>query len=181
MIWWAGLATKIITSSLMGQLFLEKEKKFFRFLQRGLLDRAQWRLPSSKDGGHGSSSNFNGVCNYRSCYYRAQWWCFSIQASALMPIRSLLVTGTYLLCSWHWHTFLCSDLYWFLKVSVDFDELYDRIPHPDVELENSIEEVSLWFWSLNVWLAATVLMEVRSSDHHLHILHRIVVWMEIRF
>lgn len=29
-----------------------------------------------------------------------------------------------------------------VKVSVDFDGSYDRIPHPDINLENSISEVS---------------------------------------
>lgn len=30
-----------------------------------------------------------------------------------------------------------------LKLTVAFDEAYDRIPHPDLSLENSISEVGL--------------------------------------
>lgn len=30
-----------------------------------------------------------------------------------------------------------------MKVSVDFGEVYDRIPHPNADLENSISEVGL--------------------------------------
>lgn len=37
-----------------------------------------------------------------------------------------------------------------MKVSVDFTESYDRIPHPDADLENSVSEVRLIL--LSFWI-----------------------------
>lgn len=34
-------------------------------------------------------------------------------------------------------------LFFFIQVTVNFDESYDRVPHPDFHLENSISEVFL--------------------------------------
>jgi hypothetical protein len=38
------------------------------------------------------------------------------------------------------------------KVSVVFDEAYDRIPHPDTDLENSISEVKLNFLNSHLFI-----------------------------
>lgn len=61
------------------------------------------------------------------------------------PLGYICVTKPILfVCIWFYYLM---HLFVDLKVSVVFDELYDRVPHPDMNLERSISEVSFYFFN----------------------------------
>lgn len=69
-----------------------------------------------------------------------------------------------------------------MKVSVVFDESFDRIPHQDVDLENSISEVRLEHWMLNrcsekyVWFYSALNAELMTFT----ILHLLLWYLSIK-
>ena len=63
-------------------------------------------------------------------------------------------------------------------VSVVFDELYDRIPHPDINMENSITEVNFYFF----WLYISKLNWIlRTNTEACEICYSIILEMEYYF